>query len=155
MKKHTSVQFFTLLLAAFILLSSCQNKSAAPSPPTEKIGLETAVWQLTDILTDSVPMPVPDTLPVPITVKFSGGNIEGFGGCNSFGSTFTVDGDRLAVGGIRITRMFCGGVSEWENYFVQRLEKSQTFRIDGERLEIQSGDMGGLVFRLNWKKRPG
>jgi len=154
MKKHAFLHAATCLFAAVALLSSCQTKpTPPPTPPEEKIGLETAVWQLTDIRTDSVPMPVPDTLPVPITVKFSGGNIEGFGGCNSFGGSYTVAENRLSVGGIRITRMFCGSSSEWENHFVQRLEKSQTFKIEGERLEIQSGAMGGLVFRLNWKKR--
>jgi len=154
MKKYRYGYFATLLLATFILSSSCQNKPAAiPPQPTESIGLETAVWQLTDILTNAAPIPVPDTLPVPMTVKFSSGKIEGFGGCNNFGSSYTVSGNSLTVGGIQITRMFCGNTSEWENRLVQRLEKSQTFKIDGERLEIRSGDLGGLAFRLNWKKR--
>lgn len=152
MKKHVSCQFSALLLAAFALAGSCTNKPVPQPPPKEKIGLETAVWQLTSILADA-PMQVPDTLPVPITVKFSDGNVEGFGGCNSFGGKYTVADTRLTIGSIRITRMFCEGASEWENQFVQRLEKSQTFKIDGERLEISSGDTGGLVFRLNWKKR--
>lgn len=51
------------------------------------------------------------------------------------------------------TKMYCEGASKWEELLVQRLEKSRTYKINGERLEIECGDLGGLAFRLNWAKR--
>ena len=44
---------------------------------------------------------------------------------------------------------------KWETMFLQQLEKSKSYTVQGETLEINCGDMGSLVFRLNWKKRKG
>lgn len=126
-----------------------------PAPASRSVTLETAVWQLTDILADPVPMHVPDTLAVPITIKFSEGEIQGFGGCNGFGGNYTYLEDQLSVSDIMHTEMYCEGGSEWEALFLQRLNQSRTFQIIGETLEIRCGDSGGLKFRLNWKKRKG
>lgn len=119
--------------------------------PVDITTLETSVWQLTQILVDPVPLNVPDSLP--ISVKFVEGRLEGHGGCNGFGGNYKADGNKLNVSGLIRTEMFCEGASQWEDNFLQRLEKSQTYQIKDETLEILSGDMGGLVFRLNWKKR--
>ena len=131
------------------------ENSPDPTPPSDSINLETAVWQLTAIVVDHTPMQVPDTLPVPMTVKFSAGKVEGYGGCNNFGGTFTAGGDQLSVSGLFSTRRFCEGISEWENKFLRGLEQSKSYKITGETLEIDCGEAGGLVFRLNWKKRKG
>ncbi len=153
MKKQFLLKAALCLLCLGAMLSACENKPAPPKEtpmPADIITLETAVWQLTEILVDPVPLQVPDSLP--ISVKFVEGRLEGHGGCNGFGGNYKADGNKLAVSGIVRTEMFCEGASEWEEQFLQRLEKSHTYKIDGERLEILSGDMGGLVFRLNWKK---
>ena len=146
----TTTIFFAL---AMLAMAACQTKNDAVTEPD--IHLETAVWQLTTILVDPIPRPVPDSLPVPLTVKFSEGKIEGFGGCNGFGGEYTKHDNHLSIGGLVHTEMYCEGRSQWEQLFLERLEASRTYRIEGEKLEIQSGDMGGLVFRLNWKKRKG
>jgi len=146
------------LNAAFCLLMTVEIREGCnnANPPQEKpIALETAVWQLTDILTKPVPMRVPDSLAVPITIKFSGGNFEGFGGCNGIGGEYTATGKQLTVTGVIRTEMYCEGASDWENMFIQRLQYSRSYRITGETLEIDCGAMGGLKFRLNWKKRKG
>lgn len=136
----------------FVLAAGCSSRPE-PAAPAPEITLETAVWQLTSILVDPAPMPVPDSLPLPITLKFSKGTLEGHGGCNGYGGSYTVDANRLAVSGLLHTEMYCEGSSQWENLFFERLANSQTWEIKGESLEIQCGDLGGLVFRLNWKKR--
>ncbi len=146
------------LNAAVCLLMTVEIHEGCNSTPPQavkSVSLETAVWQLTNILTDAGTMQVPDTLPVPITIKFSNGEIEGFGGCNGFGGNYTYRGDQLRISGIMHTEMYCEGRSEWENRFFQRLEYSRAYRIIDETLEIDSGEMGGLKFRLNWKKRKG
>jgi heat shock protein HslJ len=151
-----SIHFFILLgfIALLTTATGCEQK---PEPtketpkPVDITTLETAVWQLTDILADPTPMLVPDTLP--ISIKFAEGKIEGHGGCNGIGGNYAANGNKLVISGLLRTQMYCEGASQWEEQFVQRLEKAQTYKIDGERLEILSGDMGGLVFRLNWTKR--
>ncbi len=89
-------------------------------------------------------MQVPDSLN--LTVRFQSGKVEGHGGCNGFGGNYVIDGNRLAVTGLVRTEMFCEGASEWEQRFLERLQKSDTYRLDGSRLEILCGDMGSLIF---------
>ncbi len=151
MKKYIIYQIFACLLAALALFSGCENKTVQPAHPA--INLETAVWQLTEFLVCPEPVQVPDTLSVPITIKFSAGKIEGFGGCNGYGGNYLNDGRKLIVEGVIRTEMYCEGVSDWENSYLEILQNSQSYTIREEVLEISSGDMGGLKFRLNWKKR--
>lgn len=145
------------LNAAVCLLMTVEiHEGCNTTPPASRaVTLETAVWQLTEILADPVPRTVPDSLPVPITIKFSDGKIEGFGGCNGFGGNYTYQENQLRISEIMHTEMYCEGRSEWENRFFERLEHSRAYRISGETLEIDCGDLGGLKFRLNWKKRKG
>jgi heat shock protein HslJ len=154
MKKQLLSKAALCLLCLGAILTACEKKPAPTQEtpmPVDITTLETAVWQLTEILVDPTPLQVPDSLP--ISVKFVDGRLEGHGGCNGFGGSYKTEGNKLTVSGLIRTEMFCEGASKWEDNFLQCLEKSQTFQIAGERLEVMSGDMGGLVFRLNWQKR--
>ena len=152
MKKPIFFLTAATLLSLGGLFFACGNKPN-PVPPAENINLETAVWQLTDFLSGQDALAVPDTLPVPITVKFSAGKVEGFGGCNGIGGNYTAEGNSLTVSNLMSTKMFCEGISNLEQSFLQSLGQSQSYQIKEETLEINCGDMAGLRFRLNWKKR--
>ena len=124
-----------------------------PAPPADTIKLETAVWQLSSIKGNGSGLPLPDSLPVPITIKFATGKIEGYGGCNNYGGSYNASGNQLGVSAIFSTKKFCEGISVLENKYFKLLENSKTFAISGESLDIDCGEMGSLAFRLNWKKR--
>ncbi len=145
MKSSLIILFFALLT-----LGSCQQKKGFESVSNSQ--LESVVWQLTNILIDPYPLTVPDSLSTVLCVKFSEGIIEGFGGCNGFGGAYRIQGNRLTIEGLVHTEMYCESRSEWERMFLERLETSRTFHIQDQRLEINSGDMGGLVFHLQPKK---
>ncbi len=117
------------------------------------IGLEGTVWQLTHFAGGAQPQQVPDS--ITISIKFEAGKIDGHGGCNHVGGAYTQDGSNLSVTGLFSTKMFCEPGSRWEGMFLQRFEKSRSYVITGETMEINCGDAGNLVFRLNWKKRKG
>lgn len=140
---------FLLILAAV----ACNSKKTTPASPYATEGLEGKVWQLTTIAVDPEPQQVPADLP--ITVKFEAGKIEGHGGCNGYGGNYTLNGNKLSVSGIVHTEMYCEGASEWEQRFLERLQLAKSYYIRGEIMEIDCGDIGNLVFRLNWKKRKG
>ncbi len=150
-----STHFFSLLgFIALLAATGCERKAEPTKEtpmPVDITTLETAVWQLTKILADPLPFIVPDT--IPISIKFAEGKLEGHDGCNGIGGSYVADGKNLTISNLIQTQMYCEGASQWEERFVQCLENAQTYKIDGEELEILSGDMGGLVFRLNWKKR--
>ncbi len=62
--------------------------------------------------------------------KSAGGN----GGCNSFGSTFTREGQAIRFTGIFSTKMYCEGVQATEDVFFKQLAKVNRFTISGKNL---------------------
>lgn len=92
-------------------------------------------------------MEIPGTLPKPITIHFQEGKVKGHGGCNGYGGNYLAAGDQLSVSEIFSTKMFCQEASNYENAFFQTLQSARSFKISGNQLEIDCGDMGGLVFQ--------
>ena len=62
----------------------------------------------------------------------AGGN----GGCNSFGSTTSIDGNTIRFTDIFSTKMYCEGVQETENAFLNTLSVANRFEIKGGTLLI-------------------
>jgi heat shock protein HslJ len=65
-------------------------------------------------------------------VQFAQGNVRGHAGCNTFRGTYTVDGDRIAIGAIAATRKACtaAGVMQQEREFLAALRSATTWTID-------------------------
>ena len=120
-------------------------------PEKAALSLEAKVWQLTAFTGGANPQTVPKK--VTITLKFEGGKLNGHGGCNNLGGAYVLDGKRLTISGLVSTKMYCENTMNWETRFIQQLEKSNSFSVNNETLEINCGDLGNLTFRLNWKKR--
>lgn len=57
--------------------------------------------------------------------KSAGGN----GGCNTFGSSITVSGNKISFKDIFSTQMFCEGVQQTEDAFFKQLEKVNRFQV--------------------------
>jgi len=124
------------------------KKGECPKDTVPK--LEGAVWQLNAFAMGPDPQKVPED--INITVKFEDGKVSGRGGCNNYGGGYTVEKSKLRVSQIMSTKMFCDNASNWEARFLQQLEKSQSYAIKGQTLEISCGEPGKLLFHLNWKK---
>lgn len=112
---------------------------------TGATGLEGRTWVLATFDSGAQAQDVPDN--IGISVKFDNGKIDGNGGCNHVGGGYTLSGNSLNIKGLLSTKMFCEAAAKWETMFLQRLEKSKTYKIEGEVLEIDCGDMGQLTFR--------
>jgi heat shock protein HslJ len=78
------------------------------------------------------------------------GRVWGSGGCNRYTSSYRTDGTALAFTPAAATRMACAaaGVMEQEQAFFRALESVATMRMEGERLELRSGD-GALAIILD------
>lgn len=65
-------------------------------------------------------------------VQFAEGNVRGHAGCNTFRATYTVNGDRVAIGAIAATRKACAaaGVMQQEREFLAALRSATTWAID-------------------------
>jgi heat shock protein HslJ len=83
----------------------------------------------------------------PVTVRFSDGRVEGFGGCNHFTGGFSLDGDRLTVGPLAATMMSCAPtVMALETAVTRAL--GGTFRVDSRSgaLTLAAADGRALAF---------
>jgi heat shock protein HslJ len=80
------------------------------------------------------------------TLAFTDTDVNGTGGCNSFGGTYTTDGDTISFGPIASTMMACEGPTmEQETVYLAALDGAQTYAIDGDSLRI-TGGAGSLTF---------
>jgi heat shock protein HslJ len=74
--------------------------------------------------------------------------LSGSGGCNRLLGSYDVDGDRLTFGPVATTMMACPeALMRRERAFLQALEATTAWRIDGETLELLAGDE--VVARLS------
>lgn len=76
-----------------------------------------------------------------VTAVFSEGNVSGFGGCNSYNASYTIDGDQITFGPAASTRKMCArpeGLMEQEQQFFAALERSRTFTVTPDKLELRS-----------------
>jgi heat shock protein HslJ len=114
---------------AFIFFSAFVMKKEA----TKQISsLYDTKWYLKQIhIADSV-----ETISGPAFIRFNekkksaGGN----GGCNSFGSTVTVSGNKISIKEIISTQMYCEGVQKTEDAFYKQLAKVNRFVIKDKAL---------------------
>jgi heat shock protein HslJ len=115
---------------------------------TDKNGapLEGTTWQLVTIAVSPNPIAMPETLKKPITAKFENDKLSGFGGCNSYGGSYSRNLKKLSMTGVFSTQMYCNETSGLEKSFLDLLQKAENFDIKGDRLEIYCGDAGSLIF---------
>lgn len=75
------------------------------------------------------------------------GTLSGSAGCNNYTASYQVDGDQISIGPAASTRKACAepeGIMEQEMAYLLALETANTYRIEGDRLELRTSD-GALV----------
>jgi heat shock protein HslJ len=76
------------------------------------------------------------------------GHLTGSAGCNRYSAPYTRDGDRIAIGPVISTRMFCAapaGVMEQEAAYLAALERAASVREDDAGLTLLDADRRELV----------
>jgi putative lipoprotein len=68
------------------------------------------------------------------------GELSGSTGCNRMGGGFTVDGETIAFGPIRTTRMYCADAYRTEQELLKAFREVGRFVITGDRLELLTRD---------------
>jgi heat shock protein HslJ/LysM repeat protein len=74
-----------------------------------------------------------------ITLRFEEASIDGSGGCNTYGGSYTVSEESLSVSDVYRTEMACiepKGIMEQEQAYLQALNAATRYRVDGDRLEV-------------------
>ncbi len=117
--------------------------------------LEGTLWRLeSHINTQGKSVGVlPDT---EITAQFEAGEIGGSAGCNRYFGSYGVEGDKLTIGPLASTEMYCypDEVMDQERAYLAALGGAASFKVEGDRLEIaDSAGRTVLVFAV-WQPAP-
>ena len=78
-----------------------------------------------------------------LTAVFDDGSLNGTAGCNSYFTSYVLDGDSIGVGPIGSTRAFCSdpdGVMDQEFAYLALLESANRYERDGDQLTLLDGD---------------
>ena len=85
-----------------------------------------------------------------VTLRFGEASVEGSGGCNTYGGSYTASKDNLRLSGVYATEMACmepKGIMEQEQAYFQALNAVASYRVSGERLELfDEGGAQTLVY---------
>lgn len=93
----------------------------------------------------------PDKVEVVNTKAFLKFNREknsagGNGSCNAFGSSFTINDDKISFSDILSTKMYCDGVQQTEDNFFSMLQKVNRFEVKNKSLFLLNGSKVLLEF---------
>ncbi len=78
-----------------------------------------------------------------LTARFDASQITGSGGCNNYSGPYFVSGANFSVGALTSGMAFCAdpeGVMDQESQYLEALRSANSFRIDGNRLELRRWD---------------
>jgi copper homeostasis protein (lipoprotein) len=108
--------------------------------------LENTYWKLVRLGNEPVILGAGDKQPY-ITLMTQGNRVKGFAGCNRLMGSYELKGESLKFGRMASTRMACQIGMELETSFLQALESTVNWKIEGEHLEL-SDLKGALVARF-------
>jgi heat shock protein HslJ len=128
-----------------LLLTACGDEERVSPPATSRLPseLEGPTWVL-----DVGQLPVQGD--VLATIRFLEGQVAGTAGCNSFTGTYVVDGSSLTLSPLATTGKLCPPPADRvEAEVLRRLGRVDSFRLDGEALELKAGDDVLLRYEAN------
>jgi heat shock protein HslJ len=77
-----------------------------------------------------------------LTANFGAdGKLSGNSGCNTYTSSYQLEGNKITIGPAATTRMACEpAVMEQETQYLAALQSAATYRIDGSKMEMRTAD---------------
>jgi heat shock protein HslJ len=120
-----------------------QNPIGATETPRQSTGLANSEWVLErygPVGNESELLPGST-----ITLHFEKDRLGGTAGCNSYFGDYHLTGDSISVGPLGSTEMWCDGLMDQGDAYLDLLGAVETVAHEGQRL-ILSGPAGWLVF---------
>jgi heat shock protein HslJ len=131
--RRTAIVGATTLLVALLAACATAEPDQSPAGGATLPGTE---WVLTS-LTGSTPIEGTQ-----ITLNFGEGSLEGSGGCNTYGGSYTATGDSLHLSDLYWTEMAClepEGILDQELAYLNALNSVASYQVDAGRLELYDG----------------
>ncbi|WP_317137323.1 META domain-containing protein [Methanochimaera problematica] len=83
----------------------------------------------------------------PLTAVFgSDGSLSGYAGCNNYNGNWEEKDEVLTIGPLISTKMYCEDTMEQETLFLEILQNSMEYMIEGDKLTIKDKDGNELIF---------
>lgn len=132
--KYTGFALPLFILSIF-LFSGCSSHEAAPMT-TETVSAELIgkVWKLQSLFSREV------SGDQDLTLEFmADGTVKGFGGCNNFTGTYTLEAEKLTFGPLAGTKKTCGAAIGEQEYTLHTfLAQISRVKVEPDRLELYS-----------------
>lgn len=138
MKLSKCLVLISLLVVGALLLSGCSGILPGSGDP-----LEGTTWQLVTLAGGGL---IPGT---EITLNFEKGEVHGSAGCNSYGGSYRVDGDKITMTDLYNTEMACmdpPGVMDQEMEYLALLRDAVAFEMSEGELMIEATSDEVLAF---------
>jgi heat shock protein HslJ len=119
--------------------------AVVPEPDAE---LEGTTWRLDALVEGGGPDGSVSSVLEEPTLELAGGQVTGDTGCNQFGGSYELEGERLRVGQLDQTLIGCDeALSAQETHVIGVLQADPTVRIEGPTLVLTAEDERGLIYR--------
>ncbi len=154
MKVQRNILF--TLLCLWGILTACANAptaepTATPDTSTSGPAPTSATVADADLLGDWIVVslngnPI-ETQNVPTLTFTESGNVSGEGGCNTFGGTYSTDGNGLTLSGLTTTLVACDEdtVNAQERAYLEALNLTGLYILDGDTLTLSNEAGEALV----------
>lgn len=135
-------------LAAVALTASLVAAATASDEPDvapEEVSIiEGVTWMLSGQVVDGEMVPVPERLGV--TLRMENGDAGGFGGCNSYFTSYELDGPEIGFGPVGSTLMACDQpVMDIEAAYFANLAQVSSYESTGPQLALFGADGASLL----------
>lgn len=131
--KYKHMQRFFYLL--FIVLTAVSCNTASRSTDSAETYLAGNIWYLEKIHTTTGTTTVPPNI---ASLKFDAEkkSAGGKGGCNSFGTRYSLQDNSIHFKDLFSTRMYCEAYADIEKNYFSQLEKANRFEASESRLAL-------------------
>jgi heat shock protein HslJ len=130
------------LVAVLLVLGGCSTDegdgtTAASPTETPSVSLEGPTWELS-----AEPAPGSPLDGIVVTARFEDGTMSGESGCNTYTTSYEVDGTSLTIGSeiAGTTRACPPAETAVERAYLARLPQVSSYRISGSTLTLLNGD---------------
>lgn len=135
---------FFLLIIVILACKPSKNATVSQATTSNDVSYIQGEWRLSSWQTkENTPFFEASKIP---SIQIGDEKITGFGGCNRFSASIHIDNNKMEIGSVAATRMFCEGVPE--NEFFTILKGVNRFEITDKKLSIFDTENQNLIFKL-------
>jgi heat shock protein HslJ len=133
---------FALTASLTLVLAACESSASSGGA---SLAIQGRVWAAKEIGGNDV---IDGTI---VTLKIEGDRVSGKAGCNSYGGSVEINGDRLSFGSLFSTKMACmgGGVMQQEQRYLNLLQSVTRGEVRNDGALVLMGSVGEIEFRAD------